>query len=340
MRNRVTISDVAKKTNYSVTTVSRVLNGKAKEYRIGKKSQKIIRQAAIDLNYVANHFASNLKSGKSKTIGLIVPSLTNSFFANIASKINIEVRKHGFATIIAESLGEVEIEKSDLKQFISKNIEGLIIIPSGKETQHIEHSYDRGLPIVLLDRYIDGSEIPYVTSDNFEGAYMGTKLLIDHGHRNIVCIQGVINSSTNKDRVKGFKSAMRDAGINDVKIVGDAFSIENGYLETKMLLQNQKRPTAIFTLGNIIAFGCIKALKEENLKVYDDISIITYDDDKYLDYLSTPITSIAQPVDVICKTGIKKLMLSINEFDKSVNSVGIVLKPEIKYRESVSRISI
>tara|TARA_B100001093_G_scaffold519030_1_gene606081 strand:+ start:5637 stop:6656 length:1020 start_codon:yes stop_codon:yes gene_type:complete len=339
MKNKVTISDLAKRTNLSTTTVSRVLNGKSEKYRISKKSQNIIKRAALDLNYVANHFASTLKSGKSSTLGIIVPSLLNPFFARIASKINTEVRKYGFTTIIAESSGDIEVEKKDLKKFISKNVEGLIIIPCGKETHHIKSNYDNGLPIVLLDRYLEGSQIPYVSSDDYEGAYMGTKLLIDHGHKNITCIQGVIDSSTNKERVNGFKSAMSDAGIRNIKIVGDAFSIENGYLETKMLLQNKTRPTAIFTLGNTIAFGCIKALKDENVQICDDISIITYDDNIYLDYLSTPITSIAQPVDIICKMAMKKLMSSIREGNK-LNTSGLILKPEIKYRESISRINV
>ena len=338
MKNRVTIKDIAEKTGLSTSTVSRVLNGKSEEYRIAKKSKQIVETAASELNYVANHFAANLKSGKSNTIGLIIPSLSNPFFANIASKINSEVRKYGYTTIIADSDENVEIEKIELQQFVSRNIEGLIIIPCGKEMEHIKQVYDQGLPMVLLDRYLEGLEIPYVSTDNFEGAYMATNLLIDHGHSSILCIQGVVDSTTNKMRVEGFKQAMRNAGIENFNIVGDAFSLENGFLETKLVLQNKIRPTAIFTLSNTIAMGCLKALKEENVRITQDISLITFDDHLYLDFLATPITSVAQPVESICKLAVKNMISTFSKEEKRT-VYQVILKPEIKYRKSISRLN-
>lgn len=335
---KTTIKDIAEKTGLSIGTVSRVLNGKAEKFRISEKSQHIVETAALELNYVANYFAANLKSGKSNTIGLIVPSLSNPFFADIASNINSEVRKYGYTTIIADSDENVEIEKSELQQFVSRNIEGLIIIPCGKEMEHIERLYEKGLPLVLLDRYFEGSKIPFVSTDNFEGAYMAANLLIDHGHENILCIQGVINSTPNKMRVKGFTHAMKEAGLQNFKIVGDAFSTENGYLETKLLLQNKNKPTAIFTLSNTIAMGCIKALKEENILIPQDISIITFDDHIYLEYLATPITCVAQPIETICKLAIKNLTYIIENDEKNTLKQ-VILKPTIKYRESITRIT-
>ena len=202
--------------------------------------------------------------------------------------------------------------------------------------EHIKNVYYQGLPLVLLDRYFEELEIPYVSTDNFEGAYMAANLLINHGHKSILCIQGIVDSTPNKLRVKGFKQAMKDAGIENFKVVGDAFSVENGYSETKMLLQNKVRPTAIFTLSNTIAMGCLKALKEENIRIPQDISLITFDNHLYLDFLATPITSIAQPVEAICKIALKNLISNLNEKEKTVKQV--ILKPEIKYRESISNI--
>ncbi len=337
MTEKTTIKDIAKKTGLSTTTVSRVLNGKSDKYRIAKKSQQIIEEAASELNYVANFFAANLKSGKSNTIGLIVPSLRNPFFANIASNINSEIRKYGYTTMITASDENVKIEKTELKQFISRNIEGLIIIPCGRKMEHIKQVYEKGLPLVLLDRYFEELEIPFVSTDNFEGGYMAANLLIDHGHNSILCIQGVVDSTPNKLRVEGFKKAMKEADIENFKVVGDSFSEENGFLETKMMFQNKVRPTAIFTLSNTIAMGCLKALKEENVRIPQDISLITFDDHLYLDFLATPITCVAQPVELICKLAIKNLISSLEKGETTVKQ--IILKPEIIYRESVSRIN-
>jgi len=336
MSTKVRIKDIAQKTGLSITTVSRVLNGKAKQYRISKKSQQIIEKAAKEFNYVPNYFAVNLKSGKSNTIGLIIPSLSNPFFANIASIINNEVRKHSYTLVIADSNENIETEKMIVQQFVARNIEGLIIVPCGSAVEHIEQINIQGLPLILLDRYFENSNIPFVATDNFEGAVMATKHLLDHGHSFIACIQGVKKSIPNKLRLNGFKETMQKNGNEDFRIVGDDFSVQNGYLETKLMLQWKERPTAIFTLSNTIAMGCLQALKEEKIQVPEDISIITFDDHPYLDFLATPITSIAQPVEHISKIALRYLFSRINDDDES-RANQVILKPELKIRESVRR---
>src|SRR5664279_3722657 len=120
---KVNINDIATKTGLSITTVSRVLNGKAKQYRIGEESQQKIILAAKELNYIPNHFAANLRTGKSNTIALLVPSLNNPFFADLASTINAEVRKFGYITMISDSDENLEIEEIELQQVMSRNIE-------------------------------------------------------------------------------------------------------------------------------------------------------------------------------------------------------------------------
>lgn len=336
MAPKVNINDIALKTGLSITTVSRVLNGKAEQYRIGKKSQQKIKEAARELNYIPNQYAANLRTGKSNTIALIVPSLNNPFFAGIASIINAEVRKFGYITIIGDSDENPEIEKNELLQLMSRNIEGLIIVPCGNEWEHIKHLHDQGLPVICVDRYFENVDLPYVSTDNYEGAYSATKYLLDHGHVSIACIQGVQSAIPNKLRVQGFEDAMKEAGITDYSIVGDDYSVQNGYLETKLLFQHKTKPTAIFSLSNTIAMGCLKALKEEKIKIPADVSLITFDDHPYLDFLATPLTCIAQPVSDISKIAIKFLFSRINNSEKNINQV--LLKPKMKIKESVRTI--
>lgn len=334
---KVSITDIANKVGLSITTVSRVMSGKAEKYRIGKKSQQKIRNAAEELNYIPNHFAANLKSGKSSTIAIIVPSLTNSFFASIASEINAEVRRFGYITIIGDSDENYDIEKLVLQQMVSINIEGLIIVPCGNHWENIKKLHDQGLPIVCIDRYFEDLDIPYVSTDNYNGAYMATKHLIENGHSNITCIQGIQQSTPNRLRVKGFKDALEEAGIKNYNVTGDDFSVQNGYLETKLLLEHDLLPSAIFTLSNTIAMGCVKALKEKNIRIPEDISLITFDEHPYLNYLETPISCIAQPVSDICKLAIKFLFLKLNNNENNINQV--LLKPEMKLKKSVKRIT-
>lgn len=333
---KVSIVDIAKKAGVSITTVSRVLNGKAEEFRISEKSQQKIRETARKLNYIPNQFAANLKSGKSNTIALIIPSLSNPFFAGIASEINAEVRNRGYITIIGDSDESTEIENEELLQMQSRNIEGLVIAPCSQNWDRIKQLHDQGLPIVCIDRYFEDLDIPYVSTDNYEGAVMATKHLLEHGHTNIACIQGVQDSIPNRLRIQGFQDAMKSAGIDDFIISGDEFSIQNGYKEAKLLLHQKNVPTAIFTLSNTIAMGCLKALKEEDVRIPDDISLITFDDHPYLDYLETPLTCVTQPTREICRIVIKYLFFMLT--NKEIKSKQVLLKPELKYRKSVKRI--
>jgi len=334
---KTSITDIAEMTGLSTTTVSRVLSGKAEQYRIGKKSQQKIKSAAEKLNYVPNHFAANLRTGKSETIALILPSLNNPFFAGIASHINAEVRKLGYITIIADSDEDPEIERIAIQQLQARNIEGLIIAPCGVDSAHIKQLHDKGLPVICIDRYFEGLNIPFVSTDNYHGAFSATTHLISNGHKNIVCIQGVKTSTPNKFRVKGFKEAMEKNNLSTYEVVGDDFTVQNGYLETKLILQKKNKPTAILALSNTIAMGAIKAIKEEGLNIPKDLSIITFDDHPYLDFLSTPLTCVAQPVDDISKIAIKFLLSRLKKEDE-IKTNQVLLKPTIKFKESVQRI--
>ena len=333
---KANINDIVSRTGLSISTVSRVLNGKAEQFRIGKKSQQKIIEAAKELNYIPNHFAANLRSGKSHTIALIVPSLNNPFFADLASTINSEIRKFGYTTMITDSDEDLRVEEMALNQVMSRNIEGLVIAPCGNKWEHIKQLHDLGLPIICIDRYFEELDIPFVSTDNYDGAYTATKYLIEYGHKNIACIQGVQQSTPNRLRIKGFKKAMEDAGLQEYKIVGDDFSVQNGYLETRLLLQQKEKPTAIFTLSNTIAMGCMKALKELNVEIPEDISLITFDDHPYLDYLSTPLSCIAQPVSDISKIAVKFLFSKLNSTEAMIQQ--ILLKPEIKIKKSIRMI--
>lgn len=333
--HKVSITDIAQKTGLSTTTVSRVLSGKAEQYRIGKKSQQKVKEAAKEMHYVPNHFAANLRTGKSNTIALILPSLSNPFFATIASEINAEIRRFGYITIISDSDENPEIEKMELEQLRARNIEGLVIAPCSDHWEHIQELYEEGLPVVCVDRYFADLDIPYVSTDNYEGAKMATRHLIENGHKIISCIQGVRSSTPNRLRVKGFTETMNAAGLHDYSVVGDDFTVQNGYLETKLLLQQRKRPTALFALSNTIAMGCMKALKEENICIPDDISLITFDEHPYLDYLATPLSCVAQPVSDISKIAIKFLFTKLDNGDFKPSQV--LLKPKIQIKESVGK---
>jgi LacI family transcriptional regulator len=312
------------------------LNGKAEKYRISEKSQKKIYKAAKDLHYIPNQIAVNLQSGKTRTIALIIPSLINPYFSRIAGMINTELQNLGYITLVNDSNESCDIEKDEIIQIISRNVEGIIIAPCGDNPDNLKLIKDRNIPVVCIDRYIEGLDIPFVSTDNYLGAYTATKYLIKNGHSDIACIQGIQSSMPNKLRIKGFKAAMHEANIHQYNIVGNAFSVQNGYTETLLVLHSKEMPTAIFSLSNTIALGCMKALKENNLNLPEDISLITFDDHPYLDFLSTPLTCVAQPTDDICKIAIKLLFNLMNQQEIKANQ--IFLQPTLRYRDSVKQL--
>lgn len=336
MLHKLNIIDIAEKSGFSITTVSRVLNGKADKYRISKSTQRIVESTAKELNYVPNEFARNLRTGNSKTIALIIPSLKNPFFAEVASVVNTEVRKYDHITLIGDSDDNLENEKAEIAHLYSRNINGLLIIPCGNEWDHLVKIQEKGLPMICIDRYFEGLAHSFVSSNNYEGAYSACKYLVEQGHVAIACIQGVKYSAPNIQRVKGFVDAMTDANISSYIVTGNDFSEQTGYLETKLLLRQKMRPTAIFTFGNTLAMGCIKALKEENVRIPEDISLITFDNNPYLNYIDPPLTCIAQPVEDICKIAVKILFSNILDHDNDTKQ--ILLRTNLIIKESVKNI--
>ena len=164
---------------------------------------------------------------------------------------------------------------------------------------------------------------------------MATRHLIDMGHKRIACIQGTISSNPSKERVRGYREAMIEEGFEQhIRIVGNDFSIQNGYLETKLLLESENPPTALFTLSNTITLGALKAIREASLRIPQDISLISFDNYTYMDYMEPPITRIGQPVEDMGKLATKILFDKIESMPN--NTSQLKLSPSLIIGESIA----
>jgi LacI family transcriptional regulator len=333
--SQTTLKTISKIVGCSDTTVSRVLNGKAIEYRISQKKADEILSVAQELNFSPNALARSLRTRQTLTIGLVIPDISNPFFASIARYVERECRKIGYSVILADTEESTELEIESISVLKSRNIDGMIISPVGQSVDHLEALYAEGVPIVVIDRYVDGSTLPFVASDNYNGAKNAVSHLIEHGHRTIACIQGLPYTSPNTDRVKGYRDALQQSGIDldDSLIVGDSFGEENGYLETKLLLKRTPKPTAIFAVSNLISLGALRALKDENMSIPEDISIVVFDEQPYHSYLATPMTTVAQPIADMGQIAIKMLYKQMKS-DTKIDH-GIVLPTHLMVRQSV-----
>ena len=329
-----TLASMAARTGFSITTVSRVLSGKSEKYRISPETRDIIMKSAKENNYFPNLVAQNLRTNRTNTIGLLVPEVSNPYFADIASTVIEEARKQGYTTIVLDSAESAELEKSAISSLMSRQVDGLIAVPCGDNPDLYEDINRNFIPVILIDRYFSDSTLPYVTTNNYLGSTDAVNLLIMNGHSKIACIQGQVSSLPNKKRVSGYVNALEKAGFkSNAIVVGNEFSVQNGYLETKLLLNRSDRPTAIFALSNTILLGAVKAIREAGLRIPEDISIIAFDNNIYMDYITPAISRISQPTEEMGKLGTKLLFDSISSGKKCTTQ--IELAPRLISRNSV-----
>ena len=336
---QATLKIIAEQLGVSVTTVSRVLNGKAKRYRISKKTAEKVIKYANEMHFTPNSLARGLRLKRTHILGLIIPDISNPFFASIAYNIEIEARKAGYSIMLCDSEESTELEIESIKLLQSRKVDGLLICPVGKESKHLERLQNEDIPLVLVDRYFPDLSCSYVASDNYTGAFEAVEYMIDNGHRTIACIQGLITTHVNDDRVCGYKNALQkhNIPIDESLIVGDSFGEKNGYIGAKLVLNRKSRPTAIFAASNLIALGALRAISEEGLKIADDISIVSFDDQPYNEYLATPLTTIAQQHSEMGQIAVKLIIKQI-ESQGNFEHVKLKLPTTLIKRKSVKRL--
>lgn len=332
-----TVKDIARKAGLSVSTVSRVLNKKAKQYRISEEAEAQVLRIAHELNYRANHIARGLRLKRTLTIGLVVPDISNPFFSHITRIAQNVASQSGYSLIVCDTNENLEIEIEQIDLLLSKGVDGFLIMPVGIHYEHIEQLIKDGKPLVLVDRSFDVLDINSVVVDNYNGAYKAVEHCIEQKHQRIAIIQGLQSTSTNNLRVQGYLDALEhyNVPIDRNLIVGRDFRQENGYIETKLLLNLEQPPTAIFTTSDLITLGALQAIYEEKKKIPQDVSLVAFDDIDFAPYLISPLTTVNQPKELMGEIAVKLLIDDIQS-DESREKQRIVLKPKLIIRKSVA----
>ncbi len=334
-----TLTTIAERLGISVTTVSRVIGGKADKYRISPETVLKVREEAKRCNYLPSIIAQSLRTNKTGTIGLVVPSVANPFFADIASVIIPESHRRGRTTIVIDSMEDEKYQNESIRNLVARKVDGIIVAPCGDDASLLEMVNREHVPVVLIDRFFEDTTLSYVTTNSYQGGLDATRYLIKNGHTDIACVQGVTLSTPNKRRVKGYMDAMKESGLEDrILVVGNEFSIQNGFLETKLLLNRTPRPSAIFALSNTIVLGVIKAVREAGLRIPEDISIISFDNNIYLDYMVPPVTRISQPVEDMAMLAAKLLFEKMDGRQDVLSNTHLALVPSFIPGASVSKI--
>jgi LacI family transcriptional regulator len=336
---KTTLKSMADSLGLSQATVSRALSGQAAKYRISPETVKAVLSLAEKLRFAPNPLARGLRLRRTYTLGLVIPDISNPFFANVARHIEREARLRGYSVMLMDTEENPDLEVESLRLLRSRMVDGLVVAPVGRDALHLDRAYAEGTPMVLVDRYFPESPVPYVASDHFNGARAAAALLIASGHRRIACIQGTPGILPNTERVRGFAQAHADAGLvpPDGDVVGDSFGFHNGYAETLRLMQRPDPPTALFAASNLIALGALQALSEANVRIPERMSLVAFDDQPYSGLLAAPLTTVAQETDRISAMAVAVLFGQIAS-GKAPSEKGILVPTRIVERLSVARI--
>jgi LacI family transcriptional regulator len=330
--------DIAKSTGFSVSTVSRVLNQTADKYKISTETKKRILEVAEKLGYRPNIIARSLRLQQTNEIGMVVPDISKRFFSFLVKIITKHLRGYAYKMIVYDADENTEIEEESIKSLLEKKVDGLIVCPVGVTSTHLAKIARTGIPLLTIDRCFETLEVDSISVDNYKGARMAVEYLIREGHRKIGVIHGLPGTWLNELRVKGYHDALSEAGIPAEKKYNlcDSFGTFNGYLEMSRLLSLKERPTAVFFAGGYILLGALKAIREKNLRIPEDISFITFDDPTYALQLTPPITAVAQPVAELAAMAVKLMLRRMEEPQSDIERV--LLPPQLVVRNSVAKI--
>jgi LacI family transcriptional regulator len=291
-RSMVNIKDVAARANVSVGTVSRVL---AKNETVGKELRELVEATIRELNFRPSGVARGLRRSRTDMIGLVIPDITNPFFAELAKHVEAIASRAGFSVLLSITNDDPAIELSQIESLLKSYPTGLIVVP----TQYgASEGWQSEIATVAVDRRL--SEHPLISVDHYAGAGLAAQHLLQLGHKRIAYIAGAANSSVSRERRSGFLDTLIAAGINP-EITEGNFDYQSGEVLGKFLLARPEsvRPTAIATASDQQAIGLIRAATDLDLEVPGHVSVIGFDDIPLANLVTPRLTTIRQPVEQI-----------------------------------------
>lgn len=333
----ITLKDIAVRAGVHVSTVSRVLRGKETQ-QVSPQTRKLILSIAEELNYTPNQLARAFRLKKTHTIALLIPDISNPFFAGLARSIEIQSYKSGYTLVVCNTDEDQVKENQYLNNLRSRGIDGFIIAPVQDSKQQIIELLNNKIPFVLIDRRFDDLETNAVISDNEESSFNAVEYLSRYHHKSIGFICGRKKLYTIKKRLVGFQNAVKEFQLNDNPelIAGDGFTMENGYRAAQKLLDLENPPTAVISSGNIITIGIMKAIYKRGLSIPRDISLVGFTDSFCVPYWGPPLTTISHPLQRMGHEAFS-LLLKHLETKETLAPRQITIKTQFNERRSVDQ---
>lgn len=334
-----TLKDVAKLAGVSTSTASHVIN---KTRFVSDEVSARVKNAADRLNYTPSALARSLKSNSTKTLGMLIPTSTNPFFAEVIKGVERGCYEKGYNLILCNTEGSLERMQDSLEMLLQKKVDGLLIMTSDN---YIKNLFGRHQPVpsLVMDWGDSSENFDQIQDNSFLGGKIATEYLISMGHKNIGCISGPINKRSACERFRGFTYAMQQANlaINRQWIVSGEYELEHGLNCFRQIFDNCQQkmanmPTALFVSNDMMAIGVIKSAYNLNINIPQDISIIGYDGIQLASYTIPPLTTIYQPKFKLGHRAVDTLIEKIQN-KRTVGNI-ISLQPTLILGQSVKKI--
>ncbi|MDQ0110886.1 LacI family DNA-binding transcriptional regulator [Paenibacillus harenae] len=326
---KATIYDVAKEAGVSIATVSLVINGKGK---ISKERREEIRGIMMRMGYKPSMIASALTGKKTYALGLLVPDISNPFFAEIARAVEDEGQRHGYSVFICSTDNKDEKVGHYAALLQQKNVDGVIIGTGIRELSVLDPLLHGGVPIAFLAREFRSVEVPSVVVDDYAGGAAAAEHLIALGHRRLAVLAEQDSISSSRERVRGFKQALEAVGITLDPALVLSSAIKESKASALALMRGEHPPTGIFCCNDLLAIGALQAAKEMGIRIPHDCSIIGFDDTVLASVTDPPLTTIAQPIEQMGQIAVQLLVRKIGRPGERPER--IVLRPELSIRQS------
>ena len=314
LRARPTSWTVAHEAGVSQATVSRALRG---DPRVRPETRVRIDEAAARLGYVPRSSAAAPAATSTRTVGVVVSDLTNPFFPYLLTQVYDELQLMDYRVVLFAERTDIPTGQAALSRLLDRSIDGLLVTTATLGSPFGELMRQRGLPMVQLNRYIDGLDVDRVVSDNRAGGYAAGRYLLSLGHERIACVRGPANTSTGRDRMLGFEDALAAEGVRlDPRLVREgSFSHQSGYQYTQDLLRLRDRPTSIFCANDVVAFGAIDAAKALGVDLPGELSILGFDDIPMAAWEVFQLSTVRQPFPEMARAAARMLAERIEQPD-------------------------
>jgi LacI family transcriptional regulator len=332
---KVTIHDIAAHLNMSASTVSRAL---ANNSRISQKTRDLVKSVALEMNYKPNQLASNLRRGKGKMVGVIVPRISRHFFSHVISGIETITNPAGYNLIICQSNESYETEVKSLQTMLNNRVDGVVMSISGetRNIAHIKAAIEEKMPIVFFDRTPGGIDVDSVQNDNFTAGYEMTKHLISQGYRKIAHFAGPLDINIYRDRYNGYRKALDEEKIpyNENLLFEDVITRPKGEKAAMDILESGDLPDAVFSVSDYAALGALMVFKKNGIKIPDQMGITGFANEPFTELVEPPMTTVEQFGEEIGRNAARLLIDRLEGGQHPEASRLVSFKPRIIFRGS------